>query len=173
MRLSVPFIALLASLALAAPALAQEDKVYAPPGNSGIGEYLEVVPGAGGDKPASGGGGGTGSAPSQPAEALGSANAKSLEALGADGKAAATAAAAGSPTTAKAARDRARKRSANESKLTESSSIATQTSGNEVTSVARALSGEGGGVGIVLPAFLVLSLVVALGVGARRLLRRS
>jgi hypothetical protein len=50
------------ALALASPALAQSPNTEAPPGNSAIDEYLETVPGAGGDShpgPQGGDGGGS------------------------------------------------------------------------------------------------------------------
>ncbi len=157
-------------LVFAAPAAAQ-DEVIAPPGNSGVEEYLEVVPGAGGDKPARGNGGGN--APT-PAEALGADNAKALESLGADGKAAAAAAAAGSPTTQKAARDRTRSKPLRDSEVDGGTSIATESGGGDrVTSVARALGGDGGGMGLLFPILLGLTLSLALALGIGRMLRRG
>jgi hypothetical protein len=47
------------ALALASPAMAQEDRL--PEGNSGAGQYVEPVPDAGGDRPAAPGSGGGGS----------------------------------------------------------------------------------------------------------------
>lgn len=49
------FAALLALLALAAPAAAQDERL--PEGNSGTGQYVEPVPDAGGDRPATPGSG--------------------------------------------------------------------------------------------------------------------
>jgi hypothetical protein len=49
-RILAPLVSLAAaSLLLAAPASAR--KVIAPPGNAGVGQYVEVVPGAGGSTP--------------------------------------------------------------------------------------------------------------------------
>ena len=169
MRLIAPITAVLAALVVAAPAAAQ-DEVIAPPGNSGVEEYLEVVPGAGGDKPASGDKSGNASAPT-PAEALGADNAKALEGMGADGKAAAAAAAAGSPTDRKTAREREKRKVLGDSATGES--IATQTSGDRVTSVARALGGDGGGMGVLFPILLGLTLSLALALGIGRMLRRG
>ena len=167
MRPIALLIALLAALVLAAPAVAQ-DEVIAPPGNSGVKEYLEIVPGAGGDKPASGTKGGT--AP-MPAEALGADNAKALEALGSDGKAAAAAAAAGSPTDRATARRRENSKVLGDSAT--GTSIAAQSDGDRVTSVARALGGDGGGMGVLFPIVLGLTLSLALALGIGRLLRRG
>ena len=169
MRLSAPIAAVLAALVFAAPALAQ-DEVIAPPGNSGVEEYLEVVPGAGGDKPASGGKSGSASAPT-PAEALGADNAKALEAMGSDGKAAAAAAAAGSPTDRRTARER--EKTGVLGKSATGQSIAAQSSGDRATSVVRALGGDGGGMGVLFPILLGLTLSLALALGIGRMLRRG
>ncbi len=170
MRLLAPTISLLAVLVLAAPAMAQ-DEVIAPPGNSGVEEYLEVVPGAGGDKPANGAKGGNTAAPS-PAAALGSGNAKALEAKGSDGKAAAAAAAAGSPTDRKTARQREKADLLGDA-ATGTSIAASPNSGDRATSVARALGGDGGGMGVLFPILLGLTLSLALALGIGRLLRRG
>jgi len=164
-----PFISLLVVLVLAASAMAQ-DEVIAPPGNSGVEEYLEVVPGAGGDKPANGDKGGNTAAPT-PAEALGSDNAKALEARGSDGKAAAAVAAAGSPTDRKTAR--AREKADLLGEAATDTSIAAQSSGDRTTSVARALGGDGGGMGVLFPVLLGLTLSLAVALGVGRLLRRG
>ena len=160
---------------LAAPAIAQ-DEVFAPPGNSGVEEYLEVVPGAGGETPARGGktgsGSGSRSTVSQ-AQALGSTNAKKLDAMGADGKAAATAAAAGSPTDLKTARQRAKSKPLGDA-APGKTSIAAQTGGGDrVKSVARALGGDGGGMGLLFPILLGATLSLAVAVAVGRFLRRA
>ena len=169
MKSFVPIATLLASLVLAAPAVAQ-DEVYAPPGNSGVEEYLEVVPGAGGDQPAGGGNGGSAAAPT-PAAALGADNAQKLEALGPDGEAAAAAAAAGSPTDRKTARQHQKSQPLGGAANGES--IAAQSSGDRATSVARALGGDGGGMGVLFPILLVLTLGLALTLAVARTLRRG
>jgi hypothetical protein len=169
MSFFVSIATVLASLTLAAPAVAQ-DEVYAPPGNSGIEEYLEVVPGAGGDQPAGADNGGTAAAPT-PAAALGADNAQKLEALGPDGEAAAAAAAAGSPTDRKTARQR--QKSEPLGGAANSESIAAQSSGDRATSVARALGGDGGGMGVVFPIVLVLTVGLALTLVVARKLRRG
>jgi hypothetical protein len=56
----------IALLCCPAPALAKGPKTHAPPGNSGVDEYLEVVPDGGGNRPAGGlKGGGSGHGLSQ------------------------------------------------------------------------------------------------------------
>lgn len=73
-------LVVLAGCALLVPAAAFAQQTVAPPGNSSIDEYLETVPGAGGNhRP---GAGGTKLSPHAQ---------KALDALGADGKAAAAA----------------------------------------------------------------------------------
>src|SRR4051812_29459136 len=52
MRLAAPLFAIAALILPAAPAFAGDTN--APPGNSGIGQYLEVVPSASGSKPTKG-----------------------------------------------------------------------------------------------------------------------
>src|SRR5207245_928625 len=61
----------------------------APPGNSGVGEYLETVPGAGGNTPIGKHGGGRSNATLGRGGALSPAAQRALDALGPDGKAAA------------------------------------------------------------------------------------
>lgn len=161
---------MLLALLAAAPALAQ-DKTVAPPGNSGVEEYLEVVPGAGGDTPASGGGAGGGSGAAQtPSTALGSKTATQLEQLGADGKKAAQLAAAGAPTDRATARKRA-KGDALGSEAKQGKSIAGD-GGGRVGTIATALSGEGGGMGLLFPLLLGGTLAAALALFAARRVSR-
>jgi hypothetical protein len=160
------------ALFVAAPALAQ-DKTVAPPGNSGVGEYLEIVPGAGGNTPASGGGGTSGPSTSQsPGAALGSKTASQLERLGADGKQAAALAAAGAPTDRATARKRD-KGSVLGTEADKGKSIASAGGGGRVGTIATALSGEGGGMGLLFPLLLGGALVAAVALlAARRFSRR-
>lgn len=60
MRSLALFLSLLALAVMPAFAGAQDPQVNAPPGNSGIDEYLETVPNADGNRPARPGGGGNG-----------------------------------------------------------------------------------------------------------------
>ena len=167
MQRILPLIAgLLLALLAAAPALAQ-DKTVAPPGNSGVDEYLEVVPGAGGDKPASSGGSGSSQTPSA---ALGSKTATQLEQLGADGKKAAQLAAAGAPTDRATARKQA-KGDVLGSETEQGKSIAGDGDGR-VGTIATALSGEGGGMGLLFPLLLGGTLAAALALFAARRVSR-
>lgn len=88
-------VALAALAALGAPAAAAAARVIAPPGNSGVGQYVEVVPTAGGGVPV--GGAQPGKGPVLPASTV-----RRLAASGPEGKAlAAFAQSTGTPTAAK------------------------------------------------------------------------
>jgi hypothetical protein len=69
-----------AALLVGAPASAGATRVIAPPGNSGVGQYVEVVPTAGGGAP-------VGSAQHGEGPALPASTVRMLGALGPDGKA--------------------------------------------------------------------------------------
>jgi hypothetical protein len=71
---------LVATLLLGAPASAGASRVIAPPGNSGVGQYVEVVPTAGGGTP-------LGSHHPGQGAALPASTVKRLNGLGPDGKA--------------------------------------------------------------------------------------
>lgn len=170
MQRILPLIAgLLLALLAAAPALAQ-DKTVAPPGNSGVDEYLEVVPGAGGDTPASGGATGGSGGSQTPSSTLGSKTATQLEQLGTDGKKAAQLAAAGAPTDRATARKRA-KSDVLGSEAEQGKSIASD-GGDRVGTIATALSGEGGGMGLLFPLLLGGTLAAALALFAARRVSR-
>ena len=85
-------------IGLALPAGAAAQNV--PPGNSGIDQYKESLPGVGGNRPTGGPGAGTGSGTSSSAgqSRISPSTAKSLNKLGPDGKATAAAAAASAPS---------------------------------------------------------------------------
>jgi hypothetical protein len=158
------FIVALVLAALAAHPAAAQDQVVAPPGNSAVDEYTEVVPGAGGDRPTSGN---SNSTPASPAEALGADNANQLEQLGPDGRAAAKVAAAGAPHKSVGGG------TASDSPAENGRSIAAGDSGGRVGSIASALAGDGGGMGLLFPLLLVGTSVVAVALlGARRASRR-
>jgi hypothetical protein len=145
----------LALIALPTGAVAQTN---APPGNSAIDEYLETVPGAtGNQRPrAPGTGGGTSKPTLTPAQRA------RLERLGPDGKALADAVDATAPAPAPAG-----------AKVTGSAPQPPTAQGraplSELLDVATGDDG-GGGMGIVLPAILVATLlgVIALVVARRR-----
>jgi hypothetical protein len=69
-----------AAILLGIPASAGASRVIAPPGNSGVGQYVEVVPTAGGGSP-------VGSHPPGRGAALPASTVKRLNGLGPDGKA--------------------------------------------------------------------------------------
>lgn len=138
----------LVALALAFPAasLAQAPQTNAPPGNSAIDEYLETVPGA------------TGNAPPRPLEGsdggggLSAAERARLEALGPDGETLANAVDATSPAKPKGS-------------STSSEPAAPQGDGRSpLDAVAGTIGGSDGGdgMGIVLPAILIGSLLAAI-----------
>ena len=159
---------LLATLALAAPAIAQ-DEVIAPPGNSGVEEYLEVVPGAGGDKPANpSSGGGAAPRPAPAGRARRGQRRRRWKRSAPTGRPRPTAAASGSTTDRKTARERGKGGVLGDSAT--GKSITAQSSGDRVTGVARALGGDGGGMGLLFPILLgaTLSLAVVVALGRRR-----
>ena len=129
-----------------------QDRTVAPPGNSAIDEYLETVPNATGNarpRPP-----GSGNAPNS---ALTPQQRARLERLGADGKALADAVDATAPATSMSRKDAAPPAAEGRSPL------------SEVLDAAAGRDG-GGGMGIVLPAILLATLlcVIALVVARRR-----
>jgi hypothetical protein len=169
---------MLAGLVLAGstaiPAFAQEPQVVAPPGNSGVQEYLEVVPAADGDRPAAPGG--VQAAPTSdeadrtsptPREVFGPRTAKALSHLGPDGRDAAAVAAAGAPSDARAANPGRRKTTSR------SGSLTSEADGGGAEAVVGALSG-GGGMGLAFPLLLLGALAMALALlASRRAARRE
>jgi hypothetical protein len=158
------------ALLAAAPAAAQ-DTIVAPPGNGAVHAYTEVVPGAGGDRPAAGKGGG--SAPRSPSKVLGHATATQLERLGSDGRAAAAIAAAGAPAPPTPAQ-RAKGAALGATARQKGRSIAATEGGGRAGSIATALTGHGGGMGLLFPLLLGGTLAGAVVLlGARRLTPRD
>jgi hypothetical protein len=156
-------------LVIAAPAAAQDQILVAPPGNGAVQEYTEVVPGAGGDRPAGGKGG---SAPQTPAKVLGHKTAAQLDRLGPDGRATAAAAAAGAPAPQTPAQ-RAKGGTLGGTAKNGGRSIAATDGGGRVSSIATALTGQGGGMGLLFPLVLGGTLAGAVVLlGARRVSRR-
>ena len=133
-------LVLLAVLSLAVPAAAQQ--VNAPPGNAGVDEYLETVPGAGGNRPTNRD---TGRAP-LPAPAR-----RALERQGTDGQAAADLAERTGPAPTQ--RDK-------------QPAPAAQPPGGDrggaLGALGRAADGSDEGMGLVLPILLALSAAAAL-----------
>jgi hypothetical protein len=153
MRLQ-PLLLTVLALGIAAPAPAQSTKV-APPGNSGVDEYLETVPTAGGGKSSGSSSGGGHQLPASVRRAL--------SAQGADGRAALASAEATAPGSKGAGtHGGAAKPDAGDVR---------EPSGESLPSaIAHALTGEGqGGMGIWLPLLLIGS---ALAITAAALLKR-
>jgi hypothetical protein len=145
-------LAVLAGLCALAPAGAFAQGTVAPPGNSGIDEYLETVPGAGGNhRPGTGHG------------ALSPAAKKALDSLGANGRAAAAAGEATATSQTKAGH--------RPTPLPDSEVKIREPSGSPFAALGRALSGSNdhGGLGAWLPILLALT---AAGFLAAVLVRR-
>jgi hypothetical protein len=143
----------IAVLCSPAPALARSGKTHAPPGNSGVDEYLEVVPEGGGNRPASGGGG-------RSAQPLSRKQQNALRAYGRDGKAVARLARSTAPARDRRARSRSRSLGAAAADSPDSGAFA---------AIKRTVSALGGG-------FLVFFLMVLAGglvFGLRRRQRPS
>jgi hypothetical protein len=147
-------LALAALILLALPSLAnaQTQETNAPPGNSAIDEYLETVPNATGNARPRGPGGGV-----PPTSALTKQQRARLERLGPDGKALAHAVDATAPAVTSSPKNDAPPSAVGRSPL------------SEVLDAAAGRDG-GGGMGIVLPAILLATLlcVIALVVARRR-----
>jgi hypothetical protein len=135
-------------LSLASPAGAAQ---VAPPGNSGVNQYSETLPGAGGDQPSSdpGGGGGAGNRGSS----LSPKAKRALEEQGPTGAAVAGLASRTAPQIARSG-DIGRGRDS------AGSSDGKSAFGAGVDQ----LAGDSGGMGIALPIILLLSLIGAIAV---------
>lgn len=158
----------LAGLALAAPA-AGAQAVNAPPGNSGVDEYLETVPGAGGGKPTRG-------PASQNQDAgkpvLSSSQRKALDQAGADGRAVAQLAQRyGVPRAQRTAAHRKQHHAAGGGgSAADSPKLGTPKHHSALDSVARAVvpSGDSGGMGPLLPIILIATAVLGVGAAVTR-----
>ncbi len=136
-------LVVIALLAMPSAASARSDATNAPPGNSAIDEYLETVPGATGNRaPGQAGDGG-----------LTAAQRARLERQGADGKALADAIDATAPKRTKPAAD------------------LTGTGRAPIGSVLDIAAGRDGGMGLLLPAILLIVLLGAITLAVLR--RRS
>src|SRR3954454_1404545 len=134
-------VVVLVCLGALMPAAAAGQGSVAPPGNSGIDEYLETVPAAGGNhRPGAGHG------------ALSPAAKKALDALGANGRAAAAASDATAPVQAKGG-------SGQKTQLPDSEVKIREPSGSPFAALGRALTGSNdqGGLGAWLPILLALT----------------
>jgi hypothetical protein len=149
MRLLLPVFVALVLLSGPAAALAQTAQTNAPAGNSAIDEYLETVPGAtGNQRPTQGG----------KTSALTAAQRARLERLGPDGKTLAAAVDATAPA-----------RATLHPSTADPATVKGRSPLGEVLDAAGG-GGDGGGMGIFLPAILLASLLgcIALVVLRRR-----
>jgi hypothetical protein len=160
-------VAILAAALLAAPAVTQAQQSL-PPGNSGVDQYTENVPGPGGDKPTSddeggsGGSGGSGSGGAGNGE-LSASEAQALSDQGANGAAAAQLAEQTAPETAKT-----------NARVEHRSGDGGDDGGFSADDVFSALTGsDSAGMGVFLPILLGATLLAAIAVGATRMLRRG
>jgi hypothetical protein len=170
----VVLLALVMALCASVPAQARL-RTIAPPGNSGVGQYDETIPTAGGSRPTntvhpvggtshgSGGGGAGGSTGTGGGGSISSSTQHALAAKGPVGAAAAALAKATAPSGPRRARSTAASGTG--------SSVPTGSAGSPVSTVIKAVTGSAssGGPGPLLPVILVCSL---LGATALALLRR-
>lgn len=140
----LPALVVLLLIVVPTAAIAQEPRTNAPPGNSAIDEYLETVPGATGNAVPRPPGAGGASATLSPAERA------RLERLGPDGKALADAVDSTSPAGA-----------APKPRRPTPATAQGRSPVREVLDVATGDDG-GSGMGMVLPAILLFSLVGAI-----------
>jgi hypothetical protein len=155
--LRLPIAAFLALVMLALPvASAAASTGTVPPGVSGANQYTETMPGPGGNEPTRdiGGKGGR-----TPAKVLGHANAAQLEALGPEGRAAAQFAAQSAPNST-AGQPHGVGGTSNPSGSSGLSQVLGQLTG----------SSDSGGMGLLLPLLIAMSIVAAAayGLGRRR-----
>jgi hypothetical protein len=171
-------IAIALTVALAVPSLAQARvHTIAPPGNSGVGQYVETVPTADGGQPTSTvhhsggaggseGGGGTGGGPGFTGGAIAASTQRALAKQGATGAATAAVAEATAPRRARPAA-----RSGNAQAQSSISPASDDQGSPPSSSVIKALTGStsGGGLGPLLPIVLIGSVLAA---GVLTLVRR-
>jgi hypothetical protein len=146
-----------------------------PPGASGANQYTETLPGPGGDEPTSGHSGDQhGGEARDPAQVLGKSSAAKLEGLGPEGVAAARLATESAP--AKSARDRNGTNGGQGKSSTgtgRSESGSTSSGSSAIGQVVGQLSGSSssGGMGLLLPVLIAMTVVGAAGylVGRHRL----
>ena len=185
-------IALALALMLAAPASAEaSNRTIAPPGNSGVGQYVETVPTAGGGRPTGtvhpvggavgrpGGPGGTSSGGGGAARGGSAITPSTQHALAKQGPAGVAAAALAEATAPQRPRSSARAGHRTSSFATGPASSASAASASEgsspAASVVKALSGStsGGGLGPLLPIVLIGSVLAAAVLALMRRRRTS
>jgi hypothetical protein len=176
--------AVAAASAVAGPASAKTcTKRVAPPGHAGSTQYYETVPTSCGNATPPGAGGSGSTTSSSPINRLGQGHSgvKTLSRLGSQGGAAAALAAATAPNpTGTGAEGSGTSGSASAPPASASSAGANRglsvpsTTGSAGSALTSALTGSGsGGLGVLLPIFLGLSLVAAIGVGVFRARRAA
>jgi hypothetical protein len=163
-------VAISAVALLATPAVALGQSL--PPGNSGVDQYTENLPGPGGDKPTDGGNGGGGGGGDQGSgggggEAgngeLSATEAQALSDQGPNGAAAAQLAEQTAPAKAKHA-----------TRVEHPSGSDDEGGGFSIGDTVSALTGsDSAGMGIFLPILLGATLLGAIALGAARMLRRG
>jgi hypothetical protein len=145
MRLATLTLLVVVGLGLTAP-LSTAQETNAPPGNSGVSQYLETIPAADGNRPA---GKGTNSS-ALPVQTL-----SRLKAAGRDGQVVAQIVASSAPASK---RDQS---APNPSSRPNSASASSARSLPTTLAVPSLTGSAGGGMGILLPALLILTLVGA------------
>lgn len=168
MRRAPVVLALISAVvALASPATASAAH-YAPPGKAGATQYFETIPTSGGNvappsynpKPTSGSSGQTAPSPTLATTGAGSRGSKRLSQLGTAGQAAANFAQSTSPATTR-------------SPTSGLENVESNPGGSALGSLMNFITGsDAGGIGILMPVILGLSLLTALGIGAYRVARR-
>ncbi len=162
---------------VAPPVAAQAQATQAPPGNAGVDEYLETVPGSKG----SGSAGGTGVAPKLTPGAdrvIPKTTLSTLASKGEDGKAAAALAEATSPKSGEAPRQGASKSSGSPSAPAPPAGgqrppLPAAADGDGLDAIGRVLAADSGdgGLGLLLPVGMIVVLAAAIGIVLLR--RRS
>lgn len=180
-------LALAVATALSLAPVAQAQGTNAPPGNSGLDQYLETVPNASGSHPPKQRGKtGSASSPLTPRQR------KGLESMGADGRALVAATAATIPADAveplrrsaaseqrraaprggkgrsRAGGDRPRQKAAKDAPDAESAPDAKSGTAQVLSGALAATGADSGGMGIALPGLLVLTLAAAAAVAVSR-----
>lgn len=157
-RLALALVCALVAFAGMVPAAQAQDQI-APPGNAGIDEYLETVPGGDGNRPLDRG----------VDDGLSPAARRRLERLGEDGRAAADLAAAGPRSASRSRGNSAEGGNGNGGDAVEEAGRRDRANGGLGSAVAAPLTGDGG-MGALFPALLAATLLggVALLVARRR-----
>jgi hypothetical protein len=164
MRRTIWALACVSACFGATPALAPAQTSLAPPGASGVDEYLETIPEAGGNRPIQGSG--------TSKSALTATQRHQLERLGPDGRAAAALAEATGPTPQSPGKTSTPggKTSASSGQVLPQSGDGPNASGDSgfFATLTRSFGGSGGGLGAALPTLLLVSALAVAVLGVRR-----